>query len=73
LAFSFSFPQPRLIFLLGNLFFFFTPHAQPGLTYLPTFRLPAYAPWPPPSPTYLLTHSSTYLPMYIHTISPPRW
>jgi hypothetical protein len=51
-------------FFLGNVFFL-TPHACPGLTYLLTFRLLAYAPWPPPSPT-------TYLPMCLHTKSPPR-
>jgi hypothetical protein len=54
-------------------FFFLTPHACPGLTYLPTFRLLAYAPWPPPSPIYLLTypptHPSIYLLIHLPTFS----
>jgi hypothetical protein len=55
-------------------FFFLTPHACPGLTYLPTFRLLAYAPWPPLSPTYLPTclptHPSVYLPNNLPTHVP---
>ncbi len=83
-------------FFLGN-FFFLNPHAHLGLIYLPTFRLPTYltylftfrlrnyAPWPPPPlPTYLLAHPATYVPTYLptfpstylltylHTKSPPR-
>jgi hypothetical protein len=82
----FFFLSSAQIFL--GTFFFLTPHTRPGLTYLPTFRPLPYAPWPPPSlphlPTcppihpfiYLLAHlptfPSTYLPMYLHTKSPPR-
>jgi hypothetical protein len=81
LTLSFSFLQPRLVFFL-NFFFFLTPHAHPGLTYLPTFRLlpmhPGLLPPPPtlPSiylPTHLPTFPSTYLPSYLHTKSPPRY
>jgi hypothetical protein len=39
-------------------FFFLIPQVPP--TYLPTFRLPPYAPWPTLSPTYLLTYLPTY-------------
>jgi len=57
-------------FILGT-FFFPQPHppTHPGLTYLSTFRLLAYAPWPPPSappprpypPICLHSHLCTYL------------
>jgi hypothetical protein len=65
------FPQPRLVFFL-EFVFFFTPHACPGLTYLPTFKLlPMHPGLLPPSPTYLLahlpTHLSTYPPIYLST------
>jgi hypothetical protein len=65
----------------GGTFFYLTPHTYLGLAYLPTFKLLAYAPWFPPSPTYLLvcpsthhlpTFPITYLPMCLHTKSPPR-
>jgi hypothetical protein len=61
--------------------FFLTPHARPGLTYLPTFRLiPMHPGLLPPPPTYLPAHlpshlptfPSTCLPTYLHTKSPPR-
>ncbi len=47
--------------------FFLTPDTCVSFTYLPTFRLLVYAPRFPPSPTYLLTHTSTYLPIHIST------
>jgi hypothetical protein len=62
-------------------FFFLTPHARPGLNYLPTFRLiPMHPGLLPPPPTYLPAHlpshlptfPSTCLPTYLHTKSPPR-
>jgi hypothetical protein len=54
-----------------------SPHAHLGFTYLPTFKLLAYAPWPPPSSTYYLlahlltiylpTHPFAYLPINLPT------
>jgi hypothetical protein len=37
-----------------------TKAANSGLTHLPTFSLPAHAPWPPPSTTYPPTHPPTH-------------
>jgi hypothetical protein len=58
-SFFFSFLQPMLVF-------YYTPHTYLDLTYLPTFKLLTYAPWFPPSPTYLPTcpptRTYTYLP-----------
>jgi hypothetical protein len=75
LKLTFSFPFPHLIsgwFLFG--FFFLTPHARLGFTYLPAFRLPTYAPWIATSPIYLPAHLSTHLPTYssicLHTHQP---
>jgi hypothetical protein len=67
LTFFFPFLSPGLIFF--GTFLFLTPHARPGLTYL-HFRLLAYRPWPPPSPTYLPTDLLTYLPIYLLTYVP---
>jgi hypothetical protein len=62
----FPFFDPR-VFFFGNIFFL-TPHACPNLTYLPRFKLFAYAPFSPPSPTYspicLPSHQPTYLCTY---------
>jgi hypothetical protein len=77
-SFSFSFLQPMLGFFFGNCFFL-APHTHLGLTYLTIFRLPAYAPWPPHSLTYLPTDLPTQLPtflsiyllMYLHMNFPP--
>ncbi len=52
----FSSLQPKLIF-----------SSPPTPTYLPTFKLHAYAPWLPPSLAYLLTHPYIYLVMNIYT------
>jgi hypothetical protein len=79
---------PSLIqgFFLGDLFFssHITP-AQVSPTHLhldyppmhpgllpppPTYSLRSYL--PTCTPNHLLTHPSTYLPMYLHTKSPPR-
>jgi hypothetical protein len=90
-----SLPVPELTKVVNSSWpFLFLSSAQVflgtffSLAYLPTFTLLAYAPWPPPSPTYLptcppihpsiylFTHlptfPSTYLPMYLRTKSPPR-
>ncbi len=67
--FIFPFLSPGWFFL--GTFFSLSPHTCPGLTYLPTFRLLAYVPWHPPSPTYLPTcpptHPSIYLPTHLPT------
>jgi hypothetical protein len=47
-----------------------TKAANSGLTHLPTFRLPAYAPWPPPSTTYLPAHPFAYLLINLCTYVP---
>jgi hypothetical protein len=78
LPYSFSFPQPRFVFL-GELFFFLTPHACPGLTYLHLDYLPMHPGLLPPPPThpsiYLPTHlptfPSTYIPTCLCTKSTP--
>jgi hypothetical protein len=64
-VFFFFFPSSAQV----GLFFLqtFFPHPPcPPTSHLPTYRLLAYVPWPPPSPTYLptcpLTHPSPYLP-----------
>jgi hypothetical protein len=48
-----------------------TKAANSGLTHLPTFSLPAHAPWPPPSTTYLPTRPPIFLlthqPIYLCT------
>jgi hypothetical protein len=62
----FPFLSPGWFSFLGNSFFL-TLHTRPGLTYLPTFSLLAYAAWPPPSPTYLPTYLPTHPPIYLLT------
>jgi hypothetical protein len=72
----FFLPSSKVFF--GGTFLFLTPHTRPSLTNPTAFRLPTYANWPPPSPTYLLSTQlptylpPNYLPMYLHTESPPR-
>ncbi len=67
--------------LFWGSFFFSSPltPAQVSATHLctlgllpppPTYSLRSYLPTCPPN--YLLIHPSTYLPMYLHTKSPPR-
>ncbi len=60
---------------VGIFFLTLSPHAHLGLTYLPTFKLLAYAPWPPPSSTYyllahLLKHLFTYSPICLPSHQP---
>jgi len=64
LTFFFPFPQPKLVFL-GGTSFFLTPHARPGLTYLPTYidYLPMHPGLPPP-PIYLPAQLPTHLPTF---------
>jgi hypothetical protein len=58
-----SFPQPRLILFFE--LFFSSPPRPPRFTYLHL----DYAPWPPPSPTYLPTHLFTYSPICLATFA----
>jgi hypothetical protein len=86
LRLTFFFPSLSLGWSFWKLCFFRSPYPHLSLTYLPTFRLPAYAPWLSPSrptyspPGYLPTHPSAYLPpypstclpLYLHTKFSPR-
>jgi len=65
LAFSFSFPQPWLIFFGGNYFFSSPPMPnQVSPTYLNLDYLPMHPDLLPPPPTYPSTHLPTYLCTY---------
>ncbi len=57
-------------FFLQTFFFLTPPPPNPPRSDLPTFRLLAYAPWPPPSPTYLPTHLFTYSPICLPSHQP---